>query len=266
MRVPQLMKASMKKILTTILMLNCISNVFSQYTNNNYDVYSAKDMNIKGKVKNMTERIFYTDASGKAPKNAMKTSWVYEFDERGNLINQHEIEIDDANDYQKFDYEYLNGKLCSYTYDTYWQEKPYKSIFYYSPSSITIKTPKGKILEVHSLSDDKVTEITLYSNEKPSFKKKYDYNTIGQITRQTYQYLPVVPEKKERSYMYEYNKQGDIIKKEEYRETQLTYITTYNYKYDNNMNWTKCTDEFYQPGENKDDTNYKQITRIYEFY
>ena len=45
--------------------------------------------------------------------------------------------------------------------------------------TITIKTPKGKILEVHLLSNNKVIEVTDYYDEKPSFKMKYDYNTLN---------------------------------------------------------------------------------------
>ena len=254
----------MKKILITLIMFFCISNVFSQYTNNNYDVYSAKDMNIKGKVKKMTERTFYTDASGKVLNNEMKTGWKYNFDENGNLINKFAINLDYEDHYKKYDYEYLNGKISNYSYDEYWQGKPYKTFFYYSPSTITIKTPKGKILEVHSLSNNKVIEITEYYEEKPSRKQKYDYNTSGQITKKTYKCLGMFCKGPDHFDMYEYNKQGDLSKKEQH--STLEWITTYNYNYDNNKNWTKCTSEFYKPGEDKDHRIYQQITREWEFY
>lgn len=263
MIIPQLMKTSMKKILTTLLMFFCITTVFSQYSYI-HDVYSAKDMNIKGNVKKMIERTFYTDASGKVLNNEMKTGWKYKFDENGNLINKFAINLDYECLHKEHIYEYVNGKLSSYTYDEDHQGNPYKFILYYSPSSIAIKSLKGKILEVHSLSNNKVIEVTEYYEEKPSRKQKYDYNTSGQITKKTYKCLGMFCKGPDHFDMYEYNKQGDLSKKEQHGT--LEWITTYNYNYDNNKNWTKCTSEFYKPGEDKDHRIYQQITREWEFY
>jgi hypothetical protein len=255
-----------KKLLTTLLVFFCTSTVFAQYTNNNYDVYSAKNMNIKGKVNKMIERTFYTDASGKVLNNEMKTGWKYKFDENGNLINKFAINLDYECLHKEHIYEYVNGKLSSYTYDEDHQGNPYKFILYYSPSSIAIKSLKGKTIEVHSLSSDKVTEITEYYEEKPSRKQKYDYNSSGQITKKTYKCLGMFCKGPDHFDMYEYNKQGDLSKKEQHGNGTLEWITTYNYTYDNNMNWTKCTSEFYKPGEDKDRRIYQQITREWEFY
>ena len=69
-----------KKILTTLLMFFCISTVFSQY---DYiqDVYSVKNMNIKGKIKKIAETLVYTDKNGKVDDIKGKKDLDYEFDE-----------------------------------------------------------------------------------------------------------------------------------------------------------------------------------------
>lgn len=245
----------MKKILTTLLVFFCISTVFSQYVYIQ-DVYSAKDMNIKGKIKTITETLVYTDKNGKVDDNEIKKELVYEFDENGNLIKIIFLDEDGFESYYD-EFKYLNNKIRSrYIGD---------EDFYYSPSTITIKS-KEKIKEVQSLSNGRVSEITYYtvSQKYYDFKYKYDYNSIGQITKRTYDRSNV-------GYStfntYEYNKLGDIKINMDYdKNSKLGWIKDFDYEYDNNKNWTKCTSEFYKPGEDKDRRVYQQITRIYEFY
>ncbi|CAN1548231.1 hypothetical protein MCEGE10_02056 [Flavobacteriaceae bacterium] len=245
----------MKKILTTLLMFFCISSVFSQY---NYiqDVYSAKNMNIKGKIKKITETLVYTDKNGKVDDNKKKNELVYEFDENGNLIKIISFDEDGFESYYD-EFKYLNNKIRSrYVGD---------EDFYYSPSTITIKS-KEKIKEVQSLSNGRVSEITYYTDSQKhyDFKYKYDYNSIGQITKRTYDRSNVGYSTFD---TYEYNKLGDIKRKMQYDEnSKLDWIKDFDYEYDNNKNWTKCTSVFYTPGEDKDLRLYDQITRIYEFY
>ena len=246
----------MKKILTTLLMFFCISTVFSQYKYIQ-DVYSAKDMNIKGKIKTITETLVYSDKNGKVDDNEKKKELVCEFDENGNLIKIIFLD-EDGFESDSDEFEYLNNKIRS-RYVGEFED------FYYSPSTITIKS-KEKIKEVQSLSNGRVSEITYYtvSQKYYDFKFKYDYNSIGQITKRTYK-----PSSGDYSYFYtyEYNKLGDIKIKMDYDEnSKLNWIEDFDYEYDNNKNWTKCTSEFYEPGEDKDRRLYQQITRIYEFY
>jgi hypothetical protein len=214
-------------------------------------------MNIKGKVKTITEKVVSTDKNGKVDDNKEKNELVYEFDENGNLIKIIYFDEDGWETYN-YDFKYLNNKIR-------WRRFGEFEDFYYSPSTITIKS-KEKIKEVQSLSNGRVSEITYYTVSQKYYdhKYKYDYNSIGQITKRTYDRSNV-------GYStfntYEYNKLGDIKINMDYdKNSKLGWIKDFDYEYDNNKNWTKCTSEFYKPGEDKDRRVYQQITRIYEFY
>ena len=116
------------------------------------------------------------------------------------------------------------------------------------------------------MSNGRVSEITYYAVSQKYYdhKFKYDYNSLGQITKRTYK-------QSGGDYStfdtYEYNKLGDIKIKMKYDEnSKLGWIEDFDYEYDNNKNLTKCTSVFYYPGEDKDSRIHKLITRIYEFY
>lgn len=250
MIITQLNQTTMKKTITTLLMLFCISTVFSQY---DYiqDVYSAKDMNIKGKIKKITETEGFTDESGNVNDDG-EVEFIYEFDEGGNVI-YYEFSLDQQQQQFGWDYKYLNGKISEII--SSWE----KYFLYYTTSTITIKSSKGAITQVQTLSNGRISEIINYENSKENHK--YEYNTIGQITKSIY------GEKTNLISTYEYNKQGNKKRLVEYdKNSKLEHITDYDYKYDNNKNWKECTEKRYKTGSDKDDRTYCKRTRIYEFY
>lgn len=253
----------MKKILTTLLMFFCVANVFSQFEKYHYYYgrFSAKGMNINGKVKKLTETEVYLDEYGDVDDTEQKIKYEYEFDKSGNLINTTTTALGQSP--STYYYNYFEGKISSITngYD-YSKEN-----FYYSPSSITIKTSKGKVDQVQSLSNGRISEIVFYSQRKEnegkiSYKCNYEYNKQWQIKKGTF-FMDLTTTFE----TYEYNKQGDIEKLEKYdRYGKLDWIDAYKYNYDNNKNWTKLTMAHYSPGDDKEDYLYSEHTRIYEFY
>lgn len=257
----------MKRILVLLLLLPCLSTAFAQH---DYiiDMYSATDMNIKGKVKKVTETQVYTDKKGKVDDEERKMKFVYEFDESGKLIKQQTIELEDDDETvnSTYTYEYTNGKISKTAVAVRYSGTQTR-LFAYTSSAITLKIPSGEIAEVRSLSNGRISEITHYGRSQTSYSHqfRYEYNTTGQIVKETYngdKYSNYTTFEK-----YEYNKQGDTQKKEQYgKEGKLDWITDYEFTYDNNKNWTKCRAEFYQPGENKNDRTYTLRTRTYEFY
>ena len=252
----------MKKILTTLLMFFCVSNVFSQFEEYHYyySRFSAKGMNIKGKVKKLTETKFSVDEFW-VDETEQKIKYEYEFDKSGNLIKTTTTVL--GRSPSTFYYNYFKGKISSITngYD-------YSKVnFYYSPSSITIKTSSGTDDPVLSLSNGRIPEIVFYSQRKEnegkiSYKYNYEYNKQWQIKKGTF-FMDLTTTFE----TYEYNKQGDIEKLEQYDSYgKLDWIKAYKYNYDKNKNWTKLTKAQYSPGDDKDDYLYSEFTRIYEFY
>lgn len=245
----------MKKILSTLLIIFCASSVFSQYSYVQ-EVYSASAMNVKGKVKKITEKEVFTyegGAEAQAIINKEMKEIVYEFDQNGNLIKTM-ITVDEH--YPKtYYYNYLKGKLSAKS------EEEGKLFFHYSPSSVTLKDSSGTIKEIHSLSNDRVSESTRYIDieKNLSVKLKYDYNKMGQVEKTAYTFFGT-------SFTtYEYNKEGDIVKSQD-DNFLVPLITVYNYQYDKQKNWTKCMEESYEPGTDKENQTFIKRTREYEFF
>jgi hypothetical protein len=254
---------NMKKILTTLLMFFCVSNVFSQFEqyHDYYGRFSAKGMNIKGKVKKLTETKVSLNEYGDVDDTEQKIKYEYEFDKSGNLIKTTTTVLGQSP--STFYYNYFEGKISSITngYD-------YSKVnFYYSPSSITIKSSRGKVEQIQSLSNGRISEIDFYSQRKEnegkiSYKCNYEYNKQWQIKKGTF-FMDLTTTFE----TYQYNKQGDIEKLEQYdRYGKLDWIDAYKYNYDKNKNWTKLTKAHYSPGDDKEDYLYSELTRIYEFY
>ena len=243
----------MKKILSTLLIFFCASNVFSQYS---YmpQLYSASGMNVKGKVKRITEKEVFTYEGGSVSVyDKERKEFVYEFDQNGNLIKT-VITVDKYHP-DTYYYNYLNGKLSAKS------DQEGKLFFHYSPSSVTLKDSIGTIKQIHSLSNDRVSESNYYYDfeKNLSIKIKYDYNKMGQVEKTAVTSLGTSLT------TYEYNKQGDRIKNQS-NNFLGPLITVYDYQYDKKKNWTKCMEESYKPGANKDDRTYIKRTRVYEFF
>lgn len=256
----------MKKTLFLLLTLCMVSTTFSQFDYGK-DVYSTTDMNINGKVKRITETHVYTNKKGKVDEGEERKKFVFEFDESGKLIKEEHFNLEDNDIEATYTYEYVNGKLNKVNIKEQYTE-PYSRLFNYSSSAITVKNPSGRVKEVHSLSNGRAAEVKYFTNSETvyNYRNLYEYNSLGQIERRMYK-----DDGGGRSYSsykkYGYNKRGDISKVEEYdNEGKLKNIDAYDFSYDKNKNWTKCTGVFSSPGDDDDDKIYELYTRTYEYY
>jgi len=256
----------MKKILFLLLMTVSICNAFSQY---DYikDVHTAAEMNISGKVKKVTETHVYTNKKGKTDENEEMWKLVYEFDESGKLIKAEYIDAKKGETQTTYIYEYANDRLSKVNVKKQYVQPSTKS-FQYLSSDIIAKDESGNTIEIHALSNGRVSEV--YSGpSKTNYKSRnvYEYNSLGQIVKKMYKDDAEQYRKYYHTEKYEYNKQGDVIKMERYgNDGKPDNTDTYEYKYDKNKNWTKCTGVSYSPGDDDDDKIYETYTRSYEFY
>ena len=255
-----------KKTLVLLLMIVSTGTAFSQFDYMK-DVYTAADMNIKGKVKRVTETHVYTNKKGKTDENEEKWKFVYEFDESGRLIKQEYTDLKEDEVQTTFTYEYMNDRLSKVNVKRKYQY-PTTNSFQYSSSAITVKDESGNTIEIHALSNGRVSEIYNGSSKTSyKFRNVYEYNSLGQIIKKMYKDDAEQYRKYYHTEKYEYNKQGDVSKMEKYNnDGKLDNTNSYEFKYDKNNNWTKCTGVEYSPGDDADDKIYETYTRSYEFY
>lgn len=230
--------------------------------------FSAKDMNLKGAVKKVTELQVSTDRKGEVDDSEKKYKVVYEFDASGNLLRIQQFEVRRSDDLVRTStYEYAGGRLSRVNRKAAFSS-PYTEIFTYSGAQVLVKHESGDLSEVRTLSNGRVTEIKSYGSDQKQYRNRYvfDYNSDGQVQKRDYKDDAESYRKYYSSESYAYNRKGDRSKSEKFgNEGKLEWITDYDYKYDKN-NWVSCKTMFYQPGEDKDDRVYTLYTRTYEYY
>lgn len=264
---------SILKFLLVIATLN-VTIAFSQsrfeYAQS---VYSTKDMNLKGKVKNITETKVFIDKNGKIDLDEKKSKFIYYFDESGKIIETKDIWEDrgygdsDIMITKKF---YFIGDKIDKTYADRAYVSPELEFYNYENSKIIIKDEDGDINEIRKILNSKVSEIIIepVSTTKYSHRYLFEYNDKGQITKKTYKNDSESAWTKSSSYKeFEYNKNGDLILYKEYNnEYELEWICEFKYKYDKNDNWIECVSQFYEPEENKNNRLYTKFSRTIEYF
>jgi hypothetical protein len=233
-------------------------------------VYTAKEMNITGKVKQATEVRVTLDKNGKVIQDEGTYRREYYFDEAQNITDNALISVQGSTKiFKTYSLcEYKDGKLEVETFEKE-NKDPYVKLFSYSPGFVIVKE-KGKedlVREKWTISDGRVTEIE-YSRYFPDGKRaegsieKFEYNASGQIIKKTKISDPGTKWEHTSYDKYLYNQKGDISTWERYGEDNDKLVTThlFEYTYDSNNNWTKCI--WSSSGW---DTKY-QLTRTYLFY
>ena len=232
-------------------------------------VYSLSDMNVKGKVKRIIETEVSVDHKGRVDDDEEKHRIIYEFDESGKLIKKLGVEYDDPDDVEStLIYSYSNGKP-SKLYEKVIFSEPDNYTFSYPSNGILVKDEDGDIKEKYTLTNNRITEIKYYTNSTTMYRHRelYEYNAAGQVTKETYMDDAETYRKYSSSQTYAYNKNGDRSRKEKFGDDKkLEWISDYDYSYDKNKNWTRCVEEFYSPGEKKEDRVYTRYERTYEYY
>jgi len=252
----------MKKILFLFLITCCGSAAFSQFEYAK-EVLSATDMNIKGKIKKLTEIHVHTNKNGKTDDDEPRLKLVYEFDEKGNIIKVEGFEMEENEALASITFEYVNGKLNKVSPGKTGDDHKAR-FFTYSASAITVKNASGAIMETHTLNNGRVSEVKTFPKDKTDngYLDSYEYNAGGQIEKHTHKYGKGYSSSFFTKYVY--NTQGDFTKQEIYNDGKLGSTYTYEYKYDKTKNWTKCTAVSSTQGD--DEKEYESFTRTYEYY
>lgn len=253
-----------KTILLSVLLFSGNIVQAQDYFGDILPVYSTSDMNLKGKIKKITETTAYLDSRGRAEEEELQEKIVYEFDKTGNLIKVEYADSDGASNTSE--YYYSNGqinKIISYVK----YSGTSTTLVTFDPNTITYRTD-GKLATVFNGSGKKILERKKFTTSEKDYwaRNTYEYNSDGKIMKDTYD------NGDKYSYystyrLYFYDKTGNISKKEDYESSGTKKDTTdYTYTYDKNKNWTKIIEESYSPGDDKEDHLYKQRIRTYEFY
>ncbi len=252
--------------LPIILLFVGITTQAQDYYGDILPVYSLSDMNVKGKVKKITEKTAYLHANGKIDESEIQEELIYEFDETGNMTSV--VYRNGKSTYGSSrisSYGYSNGKINMIIINGY-----ITTLVTYSTNAIIYKI-KDKLKTVYSISNGRITERKEYTTseeeeeeeEEKSMWYVYEYNTDGKISKETtYDYDDFFGH-----ITYSYDKSGNIFKEEKFDKNKTKESTTdYKYTYGKNNNWTKLIEEYYFPDEDKDDYNYMQRIRSYEYY
>ncbi|TCZ74115.1 hypothetical protein [Flaviaesturariibacter aridisoli] len=258
----------MKTVILAILSLLLAESGQAQY-DYPIDTYSASDMNVKGKVKRITEVRVYTDKKGRVNNGEQKMKYVYDFDASGRLTSVQVFELKSGEELERTStYTYVGDKVSRInTKEAY--VNPYTNVFSYSASQVFVRNGDGDLLEARTLSNGRVTETKYYGAGHSTYRNRYvyEYNGDGQVQKRFYKDDAEAHRKYYSSEAYQYNRSGDRQKKERYNnEGALDDISNYTYTYGSQNNWTKCSSVSYAPGEDEEDHIYTQYTRVYEYY
>lgn len=258
----------MKQIILILLLTIKLSAVIAQQYIHDKFLFTARDMNIKGKIKRVTEFETTSHSKEKLATTKQKMKYVYDFDEKGRLIKlEHFALLSTAIVIKTVKYDYLNNKI--YKINTVGSSPAsYTHLFKHSPTSIMVFQNES-IYDIHTIKNKRVTEVKTFltsDKTKYGFRSIYEYNSLGQIQKITFAddfgYNKYATWKN-----YKYNKQLDLETIEEYKsDGKLHWIHSYSYTYDRDKNWTKCIKSFNAPGADEDQATYTQNTRTYEYY
>jgi hypothetical protein len=111
--------------------------------------------------------------------------------------------------------------------------------------------------------DKKIEERYIYNAKDISdFGHRYTYDTQGRLLSDTYGYYHKMPSGFMQKTTYQYNAQGDLLKRTEVdadAKNPAPYVINYTYTYDNRNNWTSCKSLF------KDGSG-STIKRVFSYY
>ena len=258
----------MKKGMLLLLSFLLATGLFAQ-TEYPTGANSLREMNVKGKVKRIIETTVYTDEDGEVDESEKQMKYIYDFDESGNLVREQEIDMGDHDNLNSTTtYEYKNGRLSRKNIKVRFVD-PYFRAYSYGASQVTVTDEDGDTREVHFTSGGRINESRFINSDKVAYSHRYvfEYNGNGQVQKRYYKDDAEAYRKYVTSETYQYNRYGDRSRKEKFDSNgKLEWINTYDRTYGRNDNWTKCKEQFYQPGESKKDRIYSLTTRTYEYY